>query len=43
MKYLLDTDILIFWLKGNQSIEAKAVQLGLEQLSYSIVSLEFLI
>jgi tRNA(fMet)-specific endonuclease VapC len=39
MKYLLDTDILIFWLKGNQSIEAKAVQLGLEQLSYSIVSL----
>jgi len=39
MKYLLDTDILIFWLKGNQSIETKAVQLGLEQLSYSIVSL----
>lgn len=39
MKYLLDTDILIFWLKGNQTIEAKATQLGLEQLSYSIVSL----
>jgi tRNA(fMet)-specific endonuclease VapC len=39
MKYLLDTDILIFWLKGNQSIETKAIQLGLEQLSYSIVSL----
>jgi tRNA(fMet)-specific endonuclease VapC len=39
MKYLLDTDILIFWLKGNQTIEAKAAQLGLEQLSYSIVSL----
>jgi hypothetical protein len=32
MKYLLDTDILIFWLKGNQSIETKAVQLGLEQI-----------
>ena len=39
MKYLLDTDILIFWLKGNQTIEAKAAQLGLEQLSYSIISL----
>jgi len=38
MKYLLDTDILIFWLKGNQAIESKAISLGLEQLSYSVIS-----
>lgn len=38
MKYLLDTDILIFWLKGNKNIEQKALYIGLEQLSYSIIS-----
>jgi predicted nucleic acid-binding protein len=30
MKYLFDTDILIYWLKGNQAIERKAVAIGLE-------------
>ncbi len=38
MKYLLDTDTLIFWLKGNQSIERKALEIGLEHLGYSIIS-----
>lgn len=38
MKYLLDTDTLIFWLKGNQQLEVQASLLGLEQLSYSIIS-----
>lgn len=38
MKYLLDTDTLIFWLKGNKNIEKKALHIGLEQLSYSIIS-----
>lgn len=38
MKYLLDTDTLIFWLKGNVQIEAKAKFFGLTQLSYSSIS-----
>ncbi len=38
MKYLLDTDTLIFWLKGNQNIERKALEIGLEHLGYSIIS-----
>ena len=38
MKYLLDTDTLIYWLKGNQNIERKAIAAGLENLSYSIIS-----
>ena len=39
MKYLFDTDILIYWLKGNQAIERKAVAFGLENIGYSIISL----
>ncbi len=39
MKYLFDTDILIYWLKGNQAIERKAVTTGLENIGYSIISL----
>ena len=39
MKYLFDTDILIYWLKGNQVIERKAVAIGLENIGYSIISL----
>lgn len=39
MKYLFDTDILIYWLKGNQAIERKAVATGLENIDYSIISL----
>lgn len=38
MKYLLDTDTLIFWLKGDKTIEEKSVQIGLKCLSYSIIS-----
>lgn len=38
MKYLLDTDALIYWLKGNKNIEQKALNIGLEQLGYSIIS-----
>jgi tRNA(fMet)-specific endonuclease VapC len=38
VKYLLDTDTLIFWLKGNQNIERKALEIGLEHLGYSIIS-----
>lgn len=38
MTYLLDTDTLIFWLKGNKNIEEKSLSVGLEQLGYSIIS-----
>ena len=38
MKYLLDTDTLIYWLKGNKNIEEKALAIGLEQLGYSVIS-----
>ena len=38
MKYLLDTDTLIYWLKGNKNIEEKALTIGLDQLSYSVIS-----
>jgi len=38
MSYLLDTDTLIYWLKGNKSIEEKALAIGLEQLGYSVIS-----
>ncbi len=38
MKYLLDTDTLIFWLKGNKKIEEKALSVGLELIGYSIIS-----
>jgi predicted nucleic acid-binding protein len=35
MKYLFDTDILIYWLKGNQAIERKAVVMSLENIRIS--------
>jgi tRNA(fMet)-specific endonuclease VapC len=38
MKYLIDTDIIIYWLKGHQAIEQKAKDVGLEQMGFSIVS-----
>lgn len=38
MNYLLDTDTLIYWLKGNESIEKNALDFGLENLGYSIIS-----
>lgn len=38
MNYLLDTDTLIYWLKGNKPIEQKALAIGLKYLGYSIIS-----
>jgi hypothetical protein len=29
MKYLLDTDTLIFWLKGNKKVEEMSLSIGL--------------
>ena len=38
MRYLLDTDTLIYWFKGNQNIEKAAVHIGLQDMGYSIIS-----
>ncbi len=39
MIYLLDTNICIYWLKGDKSIEGKALEVGLESLSISFMTL----
>ncbi len=38
MKYLLDTDTLVYWLNGNRHIEEKAISVGLDRIGYSIIS-----
>lgn len=38
MKYLFDTDILIFWLKGSSKIESQALLAGLDNLALSTIS-----
>lgn len=39
MTYILDTNICIYWLKGDRNIEVKALDVGLETLSISFVTL----
>lgn len=39
MKYLLDTNICIYWLNGNKTIEKKAMQEGLNQIVISFISI----
>ena len=39
MKYLLDTNICVYWLNGNQNIEQKAIQVGLSQIAISFITL----
>lgn len=39
MSYLLDTNICVYWLKGSESIEHKAVQVGLERIVLSFITL----
>ncbi len=38
MKYLLDTDTCIFWLKGNEHIEQKAMSYGIDNLAISFIT-----
>jgi len=38
MKYLFDTDTIIYWLKGDCYIEAEACAVGLEYIAFSIIS-----
>ncbi len=39
MKYLLDTNICVYWLNGDKAIEKKAIQVGLKHIAVSFVSL----
>ncbi len=39
MKYLLDTDTCIYWLKGNQNIEQKVMALGCDKVSISFITI----
>ena len=39
MKYLLDTDTVIYYLKGRESVKQKIVDAGLNELSISIITL----
>lgn len=39
MKYLLDTNICVYWLNGNKTIEEKAVQVGLKHVAISFITL----
>ncbi|MGE0084500.1 MAG: PIN domain-containing protein [Desulfococcaceae bacterium] len=38
MKYLLDTDVIIYWIKGIEAIEEKVMTEGLGNIRFSIVS-----
>jgi predicted nucleic acid-binding protein len=39
MKYLLDTNICVYWLKGNEHIEQKILSVGIDTISLSFVNL----
>ena len=39
MIYLLDTNICVYWLKGNERIENKALSVGLDNLAISFINL----
>ncbi len=39
MKYLLDTDICVYWLNGNKAIENRAIHVGLNNIAISFITL----
>ena len=39
MKYLLDTDICVYWLKKDDCIEQRAISVGLENIAISFMTL----
>lgn len=39
MKYLLDTNICIYWLKGNERIEQKILSVGIHNISLSFINI----
>ena len=38
MKYLLDTDICVYWLKGNEQIEHKILSVGMDNVVLSFIN-----
>lgn len=38
MKYLLDTNICVYWLKGNEHIEQKILSVGLNNVTLSFIN-----
>jgi predicted nucleic acid-binding protein len=38
VKYLLDTDICVYWLKGNEHIEQKILSVGLDNVALSFLN-----
>lgn len=38
MKFLLDTNICVYWLKGNEHIEQKVLSVGLDNVALSFVN-----
>ena len=39
MKYLIDTNIIAYWLNGNQKIENKILSVGLDLVCISFITL----
>ena len=38
MKFVLDTNICIYWLKGNKEIEDKTVGVGLDKIAITVIT-----
>jgi tRNA(fMet)-specific endonuclease VapC len=38
MKYLLGTNICVYWLKGNEQIEQKILSVGMDNVALSFVN-----
>ena len=38
MKYLLDTNICVYWLKGNERIELKILSVGMDNIALSFIN-----
>jgi predicted nucleic acid-binding protein len=39
MSYLLDTDICVYWLRGDNAVRKRLAQAGLTEVSISIITL----
>jgi predicted nucleic acid-binding protein len=39
MRYLLDTNICVYWLKGNEKIEQKILSVGMDNVTLSFINI----
>ncbi|HKZ57567.1 MAG TPA: PIN domain-containing protein [Thermodesulfovibrionales bacterium] len=39
MNYLLDTDICVYWLKGSEKIEQRVLDVGLDDVAISFITM----